>query len=224
MPIPLRQSTAGQVITLGQFVDATDGSTTEDGLTIANTDIKLHKWAGTSLTAKNSGGATFIVNGVYYATLDATDTNTLGPMPIYCTMAGARPLKLETIVLDEPVYDSLYAVGGTDYLPVDVLQIASSTTAATRQSLLILHAIASSTVAGSPTPTTTAFAGGLTGASYPDNCFRGAAIVFTSGSNAGLTPRSVTAFTSTSGLFAVAPALPFAPTAADAFMIVGTTA
>jgi len=219
--LPLRQSTASQIITLGQFVDATDGATTEDALSIANTDIKLHKWGGTSLTNKNSGGATFISSGIYYATLDATDTNTLGPMPIYCTMSGARPFRLNTIVLDEPVYDSLYAVGGTDYLPVDVLQIGSSTTAATRQSQLLQYAANSTTVAVSPTPTTTAFAGGLTGASYPDNCFRNAAIVFTSGSNAGLTPRTVTAFTSSSGLFTVSPALPFAPTAADPFLIVG---
>lgn len=219
--IPLRQSTASQIITLGQFVDATDGATTEDALSIANTDIKLHKWGGTAFTNKNSGGATFISNGVYYATLDATDTNTIGPMPIYCTMAGARPIRLDTIVLDEPVYDSLYTVGGTDYLPVDVIQIASSTTAATRQSQLLLYAMGSTTVAVSPTPTTTAFAGGLTGASYPDNCFRNAAIVFTSGSNAGLTSRVVTAFTSSSGLFTVSPALPFAPTAADPFLIVG---
>lgn len=219
--IPLRQSTANQIITLGQFVDATDGATTEDALSIANTDIKLHKWGGTSLTNKNSGGATFISSGIYHATLDATDTNTIGPMPIYCTMAGARPIRLDTIVLDEPVYDSLYAVGGTDWLPVDVQQIASSTSAATRQSQLLLYAMGSTTVAVSPTPTTTAFAGGLTGASYPDNCFRNAAIVFTSGSNAGLTPRVVTAFTSSSGLFTVSPALPFAPTAADPFLIVG---
>lgn len=219
--IPLRQSTASQIITLGQFVDATDGATTEDALSIANTDIKLHKWGGTAFTNKNSGGATFIANGVYYATLDATDTNTIGPMPIYCTMSGARPIRLNTIVLDEPVYDSLYTVGGTDYLPVDVIQIGSSTSAATRQSQLLQYAMNASTVAVSPTPTTTAFAGGLTGASYPDNCFRNAAIVFTSGSNAWLTPRTVTAFTSSSGLFTVSPALPFAPTAADPFLIVG---
>lgn len=219
--IPLRQSTASQIITLGQFVDATDGFTTEDALSIANTDIKLHKWGGTAFTNKNSGGATFIANGVYYATLDATDTNTIGPMPIYCTMSGARPIRLNTIVLDEPVYDSLYTVGGTDYLPVDVIQIGSSTSAATRQSQLLQYAMNASTVAVSPTPTTTAFAGGLTGASYPDNCFRNAAIVFTSGSNASLTPRTVSAFTSSSGLFTVSPALPFAPSSGDTFLIVG---
>jgi len=219
--LPLRQSTASQIITLGQFVDATDGATTEDALSIANTDIKLHKWGGTAFTNKNSGGATFIANGVYYATLDATDTNTIGPMPIYCTVSGARPIRLNTIVLDEPVYDSLYTVGGTDYLPVDVTQIGSSTTAATRQSQLLQYAANSTTVAVSPTPTTTAFAGGLTGASYPDNCFRNAAIVFTSGSNAGLTPRTVSAFTSSSGLFTVSPALPFAPSSGDTFLIVG---
>lgn len=218
MPIPLKQATAGQVITLGQFVDAADGGTTEDGLTIANTDIKLHKWGGTAFTNKNSGGATFIANGVYYATLDATDTVTAGAMPIFCTMAGARPIRLDTVVLPANVWDSLY--GGTDLLQVDVDQVDGSGTAATRQSQMLQYAINSSVVAGAPAPTTTSFAGGLTGASYPDNCFRNAAIVFTSGVNAGLTPRTVTAFTSSSGLFTVT-ALPFSPSNGDTFLIVG---
>lgn len=223
MPIPLRQSTASQIITLGQFVDATDGSTTEDALSIANTDIKLHKWGGTAFTNKNSGGATFIANGVYYATLDATDTNTIGPMPIYCTMAGARPFRLDTVVMDEPAYDALYAVGGTDYLPVDVTQIAGSTTAATRQSNLLLGAISSSTVAVSPSPTTTAFAGGLVGASYPDQAFRNMAVVWKTGSNVGLAPHVVSSFTSSSGLFVVSPALSFTPVAGDTFDLVGVS-
>jgi len=223
MQIPLRQSTAGQIITLGQFVDATDGSTTEDALSIANTDIKLHKWGGTAFTNKNSGGGTFIANGVYYATLDATDTNTIGPMPIYCTMAGARPFRLDTVVMDEPAYDALYAVGGTDYLPVDVTQIAGSTTAATRQSNLLLYAINQTTVAASPAPTTSSFAGGLSGGSYLNQSFRGGVIVFLTGPNAALSPRTITSFTSSSGLFVVSPAFTQTPTAGEAFMIVGTS-
>ena len=69
----LRQSTASQEISLGQFLDSTDGDTEENGLTIANTDIKLRKHNTTTLANKTSGGATNISNGVYHATLDATD-------------------------------------------------------------------------------------------------------------------------------------------------------
>ena len=221
MAIPLKQSTAGQDITIGQFVDPAALGTTKDALTIANTDLKLHKFGATALASKNSGGATFIVNGVYYLTLDSTDTNTVGELTIYCTMSGAVPVKVDCIVYPANVYDSLFA--GTDKLEVDETQIAGSTTAATRQSNLLLGAVSSSTVAVSPSPTTTAFAGGLTGASYPDNCFRNAAIVWKTGSNVGLTPHIVSAFTSSSGLFTVTPVLSFVPSSGDQFDIVGVS-
>lgn len=220
MSIPLKQSTAGQVITLGQFVDATDGSTTEDGLTIANTDIKLHKAGTTSLASKNSGGGTFIVNGVYHATLDATDTGTLGPMIVYCTMAGARPLKLECCVYPANVYDSLFA--GTDLLQVDVDQIDGDATAATRQKNMLSNAVISATVAASPTPTSTQFAIDLTGSGFPDNCLRSASVVFKTGSNAGGVSRGVvSSFTSSSGLVVVNSALPFTPSVGDTLDLVG---
>jgi hypothetical protein len=105
--IYLRQSTASQEIPLGYFVDSTDGNTEETALTIANTDIKLWKTGATTLASKNSGGATHISNGIYYAVLDATDTDTIGPMVIFCHMTGALTTRLECCVLDEAVYDVL---------------------------------------------------------------------------------------------------------------------
>ena len=219
--IPLKQSTAGQVITIGQFVDPAALGTTKDALTIANTDLKLHKFGATTLASKNSGGATFIANGVYYLTLDSTDTSVVGELTIYCTMSGAVPVKVDCIVYPANVYDSLIAA--TDKLEVDEAQIAGSTTAATRHQDLLVGAISSTTVAVSPSPTTTAFAGGLTGASYPDNCFRNGVIVWKTGSNVGLTPHIVSAFTSSSGLFTVAPALSFTPSSGDTFDIVGVS-
>lgn len=101
----LRQSTASQEVPLGHFVDETDGKTAETGLTIANTDIKIWKTGATSLVDKNSGGATHISGGIYYAVLDATDTNTIGPLVIFVHVAGALPVRLECSVLDEAVYD-----------------------------------------------------------------------------------------------------------------------
>jgi hypothetical protein len=103
--IRLRQSTASQEIPLGPFVDSTDGNTEEGGLTIANTDIKIWKTGATTLASKNSGGATYISNGVYYAVLDATDTDTIGPLVIFVHVAGALAVRLACEVLDETVYD-----------------------------------------------------------------------------------------------------------------------
>ena len=122
--IPLKQSTASQEIPLGRFVDSTDGDTEETGLTIANTDIKLWKNGATTLANKNSGGATHIANGVYYAVLDATDTDTLGPLKIFIHVSGALDVQLECVVYPAIVYDALFA--GTDYLQVDTVQVSGT--------------------------------------------------------------------------------------------------
>lgn len=107
--IYLKQSTASQEVPLGRFVDSTDGDTEETGLTIANTDIKIWKNGATTLANKNSGGATHIANGIYYAVLDATDTNTLGPLKIFVHVSGARPVELECAVLTAGAYDEHFS-------------------------------------------------------------------------------------------------------------------
>lgn len=126
MTIYLKQSTAGQEIPLGYFVDSTDGNTEETALTINNTDIKLWKTGATTLASKNSGGATHISNGVYYATLDATDTNTLGSMVIFVHVTGSLSVKLDCVVLAANVYDSL--IGGGDTLDVNTTTFLGETT------------------------------------------------------------------------------------------------
>jgi hypothetical protein len=120
----LRQSTASQEIPLGYFVDSTDGNTEKTTLTIANTDIKLWKNGATTLANKNSGGATHISNGIYYAALDATDTDTLGPLVIFVHVSGSLTVRLECCVLAANVYDSL--IGGADNLQVDTVQVGGT--------------------------------------------------------------------------------------------------
>lgn len=113
MAIALRQSTASQEIPLGYFVDSTDGNTEETGLTISNTDIKIWKNGATSLVDKNSGGATHISNGIYYCVLDATDTDTLGPLVVFVHESGALPVRVECVVLSADNYDAAIA-GSSD--------------------------------------------------------------------------------------------------------------
>lgn len=120
MTIFLKQSTASQEVLLGPFLDDTDGKTAETALSIANTDIKVWKAGGTTEASKNSGGATHIASGRYYAVLDATDTDTVGPLVLNVHVAGALPVRLVCTVLSAKVFDSL--IGATDNLEVDVIQ------------------------------------------------------------------------------------------------------
>lgn len=110
--ILLKQSTASQEVPLGYFLDSTDGNTEETALSIANTDIKLWLNGATTLANKNSGGATHISNGIYYAVLDATDTATLGPLVIYCHPTGALATRTECLVVTSAAYDVLTAATG----------------------------------------------------------------------------------------------------------------
>lgn len=105
----LRQSTASQEILLGPFLDSTDGSTAETALTINASDIKIWKHGATAEANKNSGGATHIAAGRYYAVLDATDTDTVGMMEVNVSVSGALPVRRPYMVLEEAIYDMLFA-------------------------------------------------------------------------------------------------------------------
>lgn len=114
MPIYLKQSTASQEVPLGYFVSSTDGNTEQTGLTIANTDIKVWKAGATALVSKNSGGGTHMSNGIYYAVLDATDTNTLGSLVLFAHLTGALPVRVECVVLPPNVYEAM--INNTEWL------------------------------------------------------------------------------------------------------------
>lgn len=113
----LKQSTASQSVLLGPFVDSTDGDTAETGLSIANTDIRLSKNGG-NMAAKNSGGGTHDEAGWYTITLDATDTDTVGRLQLHCKMSGALMVHAEFQVLEETVYDALFAASAAGELAV----------------------------------------------------------------------------------------------------------
>ena len=120
MSLWLKQSTVVNV-PIGRFVDSTDGNTEETALTINNTDIKLFKEGAVNVVSKNSGGATHMANGLYYMTLDTTDTSTLGKLEVHVHVSGALPVMRQFHVLPANVYDSL--VSGSDWLQVDTQAI-----------------------------------------------------------------------------------------------------
>jgi hypothetical protein len=125
----LKLATASQEILLGPFLDDDDGVTQKTGLTIANTDIKLFKTGGTTLGNKNSGGATEIATGFYYATLDATDTDTLGPLVIVVQITDCLCVRHEFNVVSAAYYDWVY--GSTKpSVDVDTIKTQAVTCAA----------------------------------------------------------------------------------------------
>jgi len=103
----LKQATASQIVQIGPFVDDTDYVTAETGLTIANTDIKFTRAGDTVTTNKNSGGATHLANGVYYMTLDATDTTDDGVLEVMVKMSGALLVREAFMVMSAAGYDAV---------------------------------------------------------------------------------------------------------------------
>lgn len=115
----LKQSTAF-TFRAGPFVDSTDGVTAEIGLTIAQADIQISKAGGAFAQTSASPTTTHDADGWYQCPLTTTDTNTLGPLTVQITMAGALPVFHDFMVVPAAVYDSL--VAGSDTLPADVTQ------------------------------------------------------------------------------------------------------
>jgi hypothetical protein len=113
----LRQSTSVD-LPIGPFVDTAGAAVTT--LTITQPDIRLKK-GGASWAQKNAAQTlSHEENGMYEVTLDATDTNTLGPMRLASVKAGALQVWEDFQVMPANVWDSLYS---TDLLQVDLTQI-----------------------------------------------------------------------------------------------------
>ena len=214
----LQLATASQKVLLGPFVDSTDFNTEKTGLTIANTDIKLYKYGASSQVSKNSGGATHDANGSYIATLDATDTSAAGALKITVHVATALPVQLWAYVVPTEIYNAILTASE---IAADMTKLAGDATAATQLMQLSKFGMQAFTVQASPAPTGTTFNCGLTGSSYPDNCFKDKAIVWASGSNIHLRDCVTQSSVSSTGVVTAKAAFPFTPVAGDTGLLVG---
>lgn len=118
----LRQSDAVE-LTLGPYVDSTDGVSAETGLTISQGDVILKKCtAGGDCAASaqktEASACAHDANGMYECDFDATDTDTVGILEIWSFEAGAAPVFRSCLVLEEAVYDQRYAASATGAAPV----------------------------------------------------------------------------------------------------------
>ena len=128
----LKQSTAVTLL-IGPFLDDGDGKTAEDALTISQADVRLSKNGGNMAQKGDATSCTHDELGYYTCPLSTTDTGTLGILKVMVHESGALPVWHEYTVVPAAVYDSL--VLGTDYLPVDVAEISSDSTAANNAEL-----------------------------------------------------------------------------------------
>lgn len=109
------------VLSIGPFVDSTDGDTEETALSLVQADFIILKHGQASSAAKNDTGAgTHIADGMYSYKINATDMNLEGIFQIWVHKAGALIVHDTYEVVNQNVYDSLFKVAGNDYLEVSV--------------------------------------------------------------------------------------------------------
>lgn len=113
----LKQSTAVNVI-IGPFVDSTNGNDEEDGLTIAQADVRLSKNAGADAQKNDNTTCAHEGDGFYMCELDATDTNTVGQLTLWVHVAGALAVRHDYQIIEEAVYDIMFAASATGAVPV----------------------------------------------------------------------------------------------------------
>ena len=124
----LKQSTA-YTFRFGPFLDDTDGKTAETGLSISQADIRLSKGGGNFAQKSESSTSTHDEIGFYIVALDETDTDTCGELLIACHESGALPVFKTFYVLEEAIYDAMFAASASAFdanARVDVASIEGS--------------------------------------------------------------------------------------------------
>ena len=116
----LKQST-GYTFRFGPFVDDTDGKTAETGLTIEDSHVRVSKNGGNFVDKSEASDSTHDEAGFYIVVLNTTDTNTVGELQIACHISGALPVWNCFQVVEEAIYDALFAGSANLITKVDAI-------------------------------------------------------------------------------------------------------
>ena len=108
----LKQSTA-YTFRLGPFVDDTDGKTAETGLTIEDSHVRVSKNGGNFIDKAETSNSAHDEAGFYVVVFNTTDTNTVGELQVACHISGALPVFKTFYVVEEAIYDALFAGSAT---------------------------------------------------------------------------------------------------------------
>ncbi len=111
------------IVTVGPFVDVTDGFTPQTDITLGGDEAEIIKHGSTSVV--DISGATWAAvtecRGYYSLTLTTSHTNTEGLLVVVVQDdSDCRPVKQEYMVLSEAAYDSLYAAKDAGFMSVDL--------------------------------------------------------------------------------------------------------
>lgn len=169
--IPVRQSTAFETA-IGPVLDA-DGVAVTGGVVA---DFKIKKTTGNFAALNGSATLTHVSAGFYDLVLTTSDTDTVGLacVAIDDTTNGCAPLYLQ--VVEEAVYDTLYAASATAAVSIASGGLTAASLASDAQ--LRLGIVASGT-AQSATGTTLVLA---SASAFANDELNGAVVVITGGS------------------------------------------
>ena len=116
----IKQSTA-YTFRFGPFVDDTDGKTAETGLTIEDSHVRVSKAGGNFIDKNESSNSSHDEAGFYIVVLDATDTATVGELQIAAHISGALPVFKTFQVVEEAIYDAIFAASADLITKVDAI-------------------------------------------------------------------------------------------------------
>ena len=116
----IKQSTA-YTFRFGPFVNDTDGKTAETGLTIEDSHVRVSKAGGNFVDKNESSNSAHDEAGFYVVVLDTTDTNTVGELQIAAHISGALPVFKTFQVVEEAIYDALFAGSANLITKVDAI-------------------------------------------------------------------------------------------------------
>ena len=152
----LKQSTS-ITVKIGPFVDDADGNTVEDGLTIAQADVRLSKNGGDIAQKTEATSCTHDELGIYGCPLDTTDTGTLGRLQLWVHESGALPVWHEFMVVSANTWDSFFAAENLD---VNAAEISDDSAAADNLELACDNYSATRGLSGTALPAAAADAAG----------------------------------------------------------------
>ena len=116
----LKQSTA-YTFRFGPFLDDGDGKTAETGLTIEDSHVRVSKAGANFIDKAETSNSAHDEAGFYVVVLNATDTNTVGELQIACHISGALPVFKTFYVVEEAIYDAMFAASADLITKVDAI-------------------------------------------------------------------------------------------------------